>query len=605
MMREFFASLSGALPPDKSTERLRQTLQTCAVVAVPLLNMVPFIGGTAGEAAKLLGKALSESKPWDQAFAEASAQLRKLETPVLVIADDIDRLQADELVALLKVVRLLGRFPGVHYLLAYDEQTLLANLQQAGVGVHDSQRARLFMEKIVQYNISVPPLLPSQMLIRLNEGLTSLIADLDRPSDPRDHRLSQLTDVFQSQLSTPRSIERFLAQLRHYLPMHKPEDINDVDLILLTFLHVQFPELYEALPRWRAPLTGNRQASHLLGNAQDKGPDWDELLSTIPTPSRRPDARQILEVIFPNLRHHSQTPRADSSVCTPEYFDRYFAHTIPEGDIADADIYAALVEANLDGSDAKLLRSLLNDQYPGRADLAVQKFRSATMANGAPVAADLVNLQLIQSVAGCIEVLGDGQRTLFGRQDQCVFWLSQLIRQLPESTRRIDLISALAACQSWKLRLQVLQQAISPEDDNRSRPLLLKVAKALAREAGSHILENLRLRDQADIGNEALIGFLFVDQFGESDRLKDTISACVDSDFTLEDLASRFVSVNYVLGSTPVPRLGEFDAHTFAKFAPREGTFYAMPLQPKVDEWTVSWPNMRAYVRGRAIRADA
>lgn len=600
MMSEFFSSLSATLPSGRAGKRVRQTLQACATVSVPLLTLIPFIGGTVGEGAKLFGQALSKSKPWDEAFAEASAELKKLQTPVLVLADDIDRLQADELVALLKVVRLLGRFPGVHYLLAYDEQTLLVNLQQAGIGVDDSQRARLFMEKIVQYSLTVPPLLPTQMLLRLDTGLTSLLLDLERPSDPKDHRLSQLTDVLQSQLSTPRSIERFLAQVRHYLPMHRPEDINDVDLILLTFLHMQFPELYDALPRWRALVTGSRQAMRVPGNETEESLDWEKLLANVPTPSLRPDAEEVLRAVFPRARQLSGR-RAAPSVCVAEYFDRYFAHTIPEGDIADAAVHSALVEASVVGLDAEALKSLLTDPYPGRADLAIQKFRKATAPVGGPFAGEQVNLQLIQAVAGCLEDLEDAQRTIFGRQEQCIYWLSELLRRLPESTHKDDVVSALAACRNWKLRLQVMQQAIRPEEDDRPLPFLVQVAAVLAREASDHILEHLRLRDGAAIGNEALIGFMFVDQFGDANALRDLILERLNLDFSLEDLASRFVSVNYLIGPTPTPRLGDFDVQRFAKFAPREDPFYEAPREPHVDEWDVSWTNMRAYVRGRAI----
>ncbi|MBM4516395.1 hypothetical protein GS432_08005 [Rhodococcus hoagii] len=49
---------------------------------------------------------------------------------ILVIVDDIDRLHSDELLSVMKAVRLLGRFDGVHYLLSYDEQTLLGVLEQ-------------------------------------------------------------------------------------------------------------------------------------------------------------------------------------------------------------------------------------------------------------------------------------------------------------------------------------------------------------------------------------------------------------------------------------------------------------------------------------------
>ena len=74
---------------------------------------------------------LSLEKSWKQCFDELSKELQKLGISILVVVDDIDRLQADELLDLLKVVRLLGRFPGVDYLLAYDEQSLIEILRSS------------------------------------------------------------------------------------------------------------------------------------------------------------------------------------------------------------------------------------------------------------------------------------------------------------------------------------------------------------------------------------------------------------------------------------------------------------------------------------------
>ncbi len=42
-----------------------------------------------------------------------------------MILDDLDRLTAEELMQVFKLVRLVGRLPYVYYLLGYDEQTLV------------------------------------------------------------------------------------------------------------------------------------------------------------------------------------------------------------------------------------------------------------------------------------------------------------------------------------------------------------------------------------------------------------------------------------------------------------------------------------------------
>lgn len=253
LFEEFYATLGAALPPDPS-EKAKGLLASCARAVAPATKIIPVAGSAVAEYLQMTSATLDARQPWTEAFAEASNQFRRLNTPILVIVDDIDRLHRDELVALLKVIRLLGRFPGVTYLLAYDEATLFANLQDANVGAEAQERARLFMEKIVQYPMAVPPLLPEAILDRLDEGLTDILAAAGARLAENDGRLGRLQDVYETQLTTPRSLERLLAQFELALSMHQPGEIDVVDLFCLTLVRLQFPDLYLELPRWRREL---------------------------------------------------------------------------------------------------------------------------------------------------------------------------------------------------------------------------------------------------------------------------------------------------------------------------------------------------------------
>lgn len=214
LLAEFYGSLARALPPKRGID-LRRSFGRLASIAAPAASLIPLAGGAAESALKMTGDALSSSPPWDAAFKEASRRMRDLGIPVLVIADDIDRLQPDELLALLKVVRLLGRFPGVQYLLAYDDQTLFGQLNGSDrLAAYGAD----YMEKIVQYPLTVPPLLQYQLISRINDGILRVFQKLERPVlEPG--RQSSASELIRNHLRTPRAIERFLAQLRHHLPL--------------------------------------------------------------------------------------------------------------------------------------------------------------------------------------------------------------------------------------------------------------------------------------------------------------------------------------------------------------------------------------------------
>lgn len=599
LTKEFFACLAAALPPvGDAGEKLRKSLKVCATITSPLLNLIPYVGGVASAGLGLLGDGADQPRPWDEAFRDASKQIRELQTPVLVIADDIDRLQADELVALLKVVRLLGRFPGVHFLLAYDEETLLANLKNAGIGVEDSQRARLFMEKIVQYQLTVPPLLANQLIVRLEAGLEAIAADLERPWDVSDSRLSGLLDVFYSQLTTPRSVERFLAQARHHLGMHDVREINDVDLILITFLHLQFPELYGALQGWKTHLTGGSLQFALLERRKDAAINWDELLAKSLEGKQRKDSRRVLESLFPTVKgKHLSGSVSGPRICAPEYFDRYFAHTVPTGDISNAALEAALQEAGNPLAEAKQLADLLRSTYPGQADLALRRLRESTTTEQPEL--DLkshVSLELVRKVAQILGELSDGTQSLFSKQDQATYWAADLLALVSRKHPAQEVLEAVLACSEKPLQIKLLSAALGENPEEKDL-VLREVAKLLARNLSNNLLEHLRLRDDAPEGSFALLGFRFVIRFGNVERLRGAILQGLGDQFTGEDLAARFVGLAYLMAATPKARLNEFADEAYAKFTVDQSGWCPEDDEETLDVWDVSWQNRRRYVR--------
>ena len=70
-----------------------------------------------------------------------------------MVADDIDRLEAQELAELLMAVR-MGRFTGVRYL-AYAQAAVIDMMSTAAVVGLDPQRALAYLEIIVQFTLTI------------------------------------------------------------------------------------------------------------------------------------------------------------------------------------------------------------------------------------------------------------------------------------------------------------------------------------------------------------------------------------------------------------------------------------------------------------------
>jgi predicted KAP-like P-loop ATPase len=115
------------------------------------------VGVDASGTVGLVGALIAGDRSPEKLRAEAADGLAGLEQPILVVLDDLDRLDPDELLFTFKLVRMLGRLPNVYYLIAYDEDTLLDILRRTDLVGDAPGRAQLYLEKMVQVRLDVPP----------------------------------------------------------------------------------------------------------------------------------------------------------------------------------------------------------------------------------------------------------------------------------------------------------------------------------------------------------------------------------------------------------------------------------------------------------------
>lgn len=66
-------------------------------------------------------------------LADIKTRLREVKRPMVVLIDDVDRLQNDELLRLLQLIRNIADFPYLYYIIAGDKEALMNRLQEAGV----------------------------------------------------------------------------------------------------------------------------------------------------------------------------------------------------------------------------------------------------------------------------------------------------------------------------------------------------------------------------------------------------------------------------------------------------------------------------------------
>lgn len=603
MIEEFFAAISEAEPCLARSEAKRERLLGYLDVVRPLTALAGNFGVALKEGADLAEAKIRVS--WKQAFGELSDLISGLGMRMLVVVDDIDRLQPGELLDLFKVVRLLGRFPGIDFLLAYDEQTVVETLQHSN-STATVDRARAFMEKIVQYPMTLPPLLTSKIASMLEEGIREAVGD-DRLTEPADERRLQVM-VFETMpllLRTPRAVLRFLAQVREQFRMHDASEIDDVDLVLITFLRLQAPDLHADLQKWKKDLTRRECPYDMLGHRKSE-PDWEPLLGKA-ADEDRDGIERVMEEMFPATVGKYPSSRPMRRIAHPDYFDRYLLGAIPENDVSDAAIIRALTGAS-QGIEEELRRLIL-EADEGVACVALGKiterypdpgyYGNAYHDLGSPLTQALLAAGMRLWAANPDE---RGQRRYYLKM-----WMVRLLRILQKENPETDLLPVLESCESLEPRVEVIATATTETGglDDATVGSLETLLQRECRRILPTLIEGLRMGDSADTDVATIFLFGLLVENGMQDETKAEVLAGIDrGEFSLEDVAARFVGFSYLMGGSKTKPFGaSFSGNLFEQVTGISAS--SSDLSERGDWDAASWEVRREFAMKHLQRPGA
>src|SRR4030095_14332027 len=132
--------------------------------------------------------------------------LKDSDVRVVIVMDDIDRLDKDEIQAVLKLVKLTGDFSNTAYILAFDEQMVAQALAEKYGSL---EAGRNFLEKIVQVPLNLP-LAHSKALVNLAfDGMNAALSLAHIELSEQETRSTGpfFIEAFQDRLDTPRLVK--------------------------------------------------------------------------------------------------------------------------------------------------------------------------------------------------------------------------------------------------------------------------------------------------------------------------------------------------------------------------------------------------------------
>ena len=350
LVTDFFSTLRSTMPGSRS-RKLRRTLVRYAKKTAPILGTVSVAGVRVNtqDVVELFGG----DSPLAALRDKLTSALQDLDVPVLVTIDDIDRLQADELILIAKLMRLVGRLPNVYYLVGFDEKNIVSIVSGVLPGDNTEQRARLYLERTVQVKFYMPTL-DDLSAYRLFSGV--LESTLSRhgiamQDSERDRLLFFYRELLARGLREPSQIRRFCSYFEPDLVLIG-SDLDTVDYIAVSYLRFAYPRLADFLRQSESQLTRDDRTSE---HTQDI--NWAEQLADAGADAGADaDATKgigsVLSGLFPAIGPVLRTisPRPPSfpvppnGVSSPRHFRRYFDPSSSLGDLGDHTIQAGLKE---------------------------------------------------------------------------------------------------------------------------------------------------------------------------------------------------------------------------------------------------------------------
>ena len=168
--------------------------------------------------------------------------LGKLQRPIVVILDDIDRLSTQEIRDVFKLVRLTANFPNIIYVLAFDRIRVEHALGEQGIPGRD------YLEKILQIGIDLPAVPEHVLNSQILKAIDTVLAEIDNLGHfDSDLWPDVFIEVIKPLIRNMRDVRRYAAAV-YGTVRDLGGQIALVDVLALEAIRVFLPDVFRNMP---------------------------------------------------------------------------------------------------------------------------------------------------------------------------------------------------------------------------------------------------------------------------------------------------------------------------------------------------------------------
>lgn len=330
----FFRVLKNKLNMDKYEETRKKIGKALTDYsdALDALALVPMVGFGLATILKTIAKAqgaeLSKDVDIDTTKENLETVLGDTNQKIVVIIDDIDRLTNTQIRDIFQLVKQVGNFPNIIYVLSMDRDVVCRALES----VHDIDGAE-YLEKIVQIPFEIPALLKPRLREIFLTNLENTVKTIsDNPKIDQSYWSEVFTNCIEPYIETLRDVNRVINTFQFRYKILYEETAFE-DMVALTTIEVLDPQLYQWIGRNKDLLcsTYSHSFSALFRNKSDYRTSIYEELKKLAI--NTDIGIKFLTTLFPvfandiderSVRYTSSNIRETMRVAQEERFNSYF-----------------------------------------------------------------------------------------------------------------------------------------------------------------------------------------------------------------------------------------------------------------------------------------
>lgn len=367
LLEQFFVRLRNVFcnSKDKNFAKIGEAIENYSD-ALNIFELVPHAGGVLSFAAKKgarkLGKHLQKDFNEKDVFKQKENVIKLLEKQskrIVIIIDDIDRLNNEQIRQIFQLITSVAKFPNTTYLLVFDKDIVVKALEKVQEGSGEE-----YLEKIIQMPIQIPDIQKGEFRKVLFDRLDKIINENKGVLFEEVYWQRMFSPCVEPLLKNLRDINRLCNLLQFKLSSMSAE-VNFVDLLIVSGIELAYPQIFTWIKRNKNVLTGEYDENMLLSRKKTQSEQYDiyylKIKATIEQSGGHIEDENIklllgiLVRLFPYFGNYiglayetydQDLLRKNNCIAHPEKFERYFDLNIECVTLKSNDLAYAIYNLN-------------------------------------------------------------------------------------------------------------------------------------------------------------------------------------------------------------------------------------------------------------------